>query len=73
MSNLPDFRPPNDGYLRTFAIRVPARLQREIEALAVRDVTTLSATLRRLVVIGLRSEQRRDAEAEPARRSRRGR
>jgi hypothetical protein len=39
------------------AVRFPRSLQRELEALAERDANSFSATVRRLVMAGLRSEQ----------------
>ncbi len=43
---------------RTVGFRIPARLQQQIEDIARRDVATLSGTIRRLITIGLRAEQR---------------
>jgi len=43
---------------RTIAFRVPNRLERELEALARREGNPLSATVRRLVSLGLDNERR---------------
>lgn len=42
---------------RIIAVRFPVTLERQLEAIATRDSNTVSATLRRLVSIGLRAEQ----------------
>ena len=38
-------------------VRIPATLERELEAVARRDHNNVSATARRLLSVGLRSEQ----------------
>ena len=43
---------------RTIAFRVPERLERELSALAEREGNPLSATVRRLVSLGLDNERR---------------
>jgi hypothetical protein len=40
------------------AIRLPNQLREEVEAVARRDANKLSATLRRLISLGLRAERR---------------
>ena len=40
------------------AVRMPARLERQLGVIAERDSNSISATVRRLLMIGLRSESR---------------
>ena len=47
---------------RILTLRVPARLEQQLGAVAVRDANSLSATVRRLIAIGLRADS--DAERE---------
>lgn len=54
-------KPPDSSTSVTF--RIPVRLEREIKTLARRDEQSLSATVRRLIVIALRTEPR-DAEGD---------
>lgn len=50
---------PTDAPLnsKVISLRVPAQLERQLEALAARDANSVSATARRLISIGIRSEQ----------------
>jgi hypothetical protein len=52
------------NHSRIFAVRFPPGLQRELETIAQREANSFSATVRRLVTIGLRAEQSRRQEAE---------
>jgi len=47
---------------KTIAFRVSSRLERELQELAQREGNPLSATVRRLVSLGLNNERRRPAE-----------
>jgi predicted DNA-binding protein len=46
-----------DNTTKTISFRVPARLERELQAVAHREGNPLSATVRRIVSAGLRSER----------------
>jgi hypothetical protein len=48
---------------RIVTLRVPERLERQLEAAAQRDGNPLSATIRRLICAGLRAES--EATADP--------
>ena len=58
--------PDTDTASRTIAFRVPVRLERELEALARREGNPLSATVRRLVSLGLDNERRNDRPHQPS-------
>jgi hypothetical protein len=42
---------------RIYTLRLPKQLDRQVEAVAVRDGNPLSATIRRLISLGLRAEE----------------
>jgi predicted DNA-binding protein len=42
---------------KTVAVRLPIQLEKQVAALSARDSNPVSSTLRRLISIGLRSEQ----------------
>ena len=44
---------------RIFALRVPEPLHRELESIARRDSISVSATVRRLISVALRTEESR--------------
>jgi predicted DNA-binding protein len=50
--------PDTDTASKTIAFRVTPRLERELEALAQREGKPVSATVRRLVSLGLDNERR---------------
>jgi hypothetical protein len=49
--------PETENATKTISFRVPARLERELEAIANREHNSISATIRRIVSVGLRSER----------------
>ena len=50
--------PETETAARTIAFRVPERIERELEALPQREGNPLSATVRRLVSLGLDNDRR---------------
>ena len=55
--NARDAQAPDTADSKVLYVRIPATLERELEAVARRDHNNVSATARRLLSVGLRSEQ----------------
>ena len=53
--------PPTDEQApsKTLSLRVPAHLEQLLKTIAARDANGVSATIRRLLAAGLRSEQQK--------------
>lgn len=49
---------PTPDVSRVFTFRIPSHLEQQLESLARRDANTVSATVRRLITLGLRTELR---------------
>jgi hypothetical protein len=55
-------KPPDSQTSRILTLRVPVRLEQQLGALALRDANSLSATVRRLIALGIRAESLTEPE-----------
>ena len=58
---MPEHITDDSASTRIFPFRLPRDLEQQLRAVAAREHNTLSATVRRLISVGLRAELRQDA------------